>query len=160
MPHFKEDWKLTLNLTATHHRCLHIGADLDRVPQRTYDPEATKTHFNLHLISWCSPLLKNHKLKLAPTKCHLLKSLVKFLGYVICADGVRTDSDKMKAIANVGEEKLMESDGVTPSWKKIWSSLGMVFYSQHFIADCSARAKPLFRLLSGWQVQSLAKKGR
>ena len=41
-----------LNLTATHHRCLHTGADSDRVPQRTYDPEATKRHFKLHLISF------------------------------------------------------------------------------------------------------------
>ena len=34
----------------------------------------------------------------------------------------------------------------------------MVFYYQHFIADCSAKAIPLFRLISGRQVQSQAKK--
>ena len=102
--------------------------------------------------------LKTHKLKLAPKKCHLLKSSVRFLGHIICADGVRTYPDKVKTIADVGESELMESDGVTPSWKKIRSFLGMVFYYQHFIADCSAKAKPLFRLISGHQVQSQAKK--
>lgn len=40
-------------------------------------------------------LLKNHKLMLAPKKCHLLKRSVKFLGHVICADKVRTDPDNV-----------------------------------------------------------------
>jgi hypothetical protein len=71
---------------------------------------------------------------------------------------VRTDPDKVKTISDVGEAELMENDGVTPSWKKIRSFLGMVFYYQHFIPDCSAKAKPLFRLISGRQVQSQAKK--
>ena len=104
--------------------------------------------------------LKNHQLKLAPKKLNFLKSSVKFLGHVICEDGVRTDSDKVKVIGDVGEIELMESDGVTPSWKKIRSFLGMVFYYQHFIADCSAKAKPLFRLISGRQVQPQVKNGR
>ena len=65
--------------------------------------------------------LKTHKLKLALKKCHLLKSSVRFLGHIICADGVRTDPDKVKTIADLGESELMENDGVTPSWKKIRS---------------------------------------
>uniref|UniRef100_A0A3Q1FAW3 Gypsy retrotransposon integrase-like protein 1 n=1 Tax=Acanthochromis polyacanthus TaxID=80966 RepID=A0A3Q1FAW3_9TELE len=104
--------------------------------------------------------LKNHKLKLAPKKCHLLKRSVRFLGHIISADGVRTDPDKVRAIADVGETELMESDGVTPSWRKIRSFLGMIFYYQHFIADCSAKAKPLFRLISGRQAQPHVRKGR
>ena len=43
---------LQIRLEATHHRRLHTGADSDRVPQRTYDPEAEKRHFKLHLISF------------------------------------------------------------------------------------------------------------
>lgn len=104
--------------------------------------------------------LRNHKLKLAPKKCHLLRRSVRFLGHVICGDGVMKDPEKIRAIMDVGETDLMESDGVTPSWKKIKSFLGLVFYYQHFIADCSAKAKPLFRLLSGGQVQEKTKRGR
>lgn len=38
------------------------------------------------------------------------------------------DPDKVKAIMHVKEADLMESDGVTPSWVKIRSFLGMVLY--------------------------------
>ncbi len=81
--------------------------------------------------------LKNHKLKIAPKKCHLLKRSVRFLGHVICAERVRTD--KVKPIGVVGEAELMESDGVMSSWRKIRSFLGMVLSYQHFIIDCSAK---------------------
>uniref|UniRef100_A0A669CFT2 ribonuclease H n=1 Tax=Oreochromis niloticus TaxID=8128 RepID=A0A669CFT2_ORENI len=104
--------------------------------------------------------LRSHNLKLTPKKCHLLKRSVKFLGHVICADGVRTDPDKVNTITNIREEQLMESDGVTPSQKKIRSFLGMILYYQHFIPDCSAKAKPLFRLLSGRQANPRGRKGR
>lgn len=70
--------------------------------------------------------LRKHKLKLAAKKCHLLRRSVKFLGHVICEDGVMKDPDKMRAIMEVGEADLMESDGVTPSWRKIKSFLGLV----------------------------------
>lgn len=104
--------------------------------------------------------LRSHNLKLAPKKCHLLKRSVRFLGHVICADGVRTDPDKVNTITNIREEQLMESDGVTPSQKKIRSFLGMILYYQHFIPDCSAKAKPLFRLLSGRQAIPHGRKGK
>lgn len=68
--------------------------------------------------------------------------------------------DKMRGIVDVGEADLMESDGVTPSWRKIKSFVGLLFYYQHFIADCSTKVKPLFRLLSGRQVPHKIIKGR
>ncbi|KAG1930478.1 retrotransposable element [Pimephales promelas] len=42
----------------------------------------------------------------------------------------------------------MEADGVTPSQKKIRSFPGMTLYQQRFVIDCSAKAKPLFKLPS------------
>ncbi|KAK0152244.1 Retrovirus-related Pol polyprotein from transposon 17.6 [Merluccius polli] len=92
--------------------------------------------------------LKNHNLKLAPKKCHFLRRSVKFLGHVISESGVQTDPGKVEAISRVQVSDLMDSDGVTPSQKKIRSFLGMVLYYQHFIEDCSAKARPLFKLLS------------
>ncbi|XP_035984622.1 uncharacterized protein LOC118558239 [Fundulus heteroclitus] len=92
--------------------------------------------------------LKNHNLKLAPKKCHFLRRSVKFLGHVVSGSGVQTDPGKVDAITQVKVSDLMDSDGVTPSQKKIRSFLGMVLYYQHFIEDCSTKARPLFKLLS------------
>ncbi len=92
--------------------------------------------------------LKNHNLKLAPKKCHFLRRTVKFLGHVISGSGVWTDPGKVEAITQVQVSDLMDSDGVTPSQKKLQSFLGMVLYYQHFIEDCSTKARPLFKLLS------------
>ena len=39
--------------------------------------------------------LREHGLKLKPSKCHLLWSSVKYLGHVVSADGISTDPDKI-----------------------------------------------------------------
>lgn len=92
--------------------------------------------------------LANNNLKLSPKKCHFLRRSVRFLGHIICKDGVKTDPSKVQAINDVQEADLMESDGRTPCAKKIRSFLGMVLYYQHFIEGCSAKAKPLFNLVA------------
>ncbi|KAL2100544.1 hypothetical protein ACEWY4_002305 [Coilia grayii] len=104
--------------------------------------------------------LRNHNLKLAPKKCYLMRQTVRFLGHVISEDGVQTDPAKVEAISQVQVSDLMDSDGVTPSQKKIRSFLGMVLYYQHFIEDCSAKARPLFKLLSEEKSDSKVHRGR
>lgn len=89
-----------------------------------------------------------NNLKLSPKKCYFLRRSVKFLGHIICVDGVKTDPSKVQAISDVQEANLMESDGETPSAKKIRSFLVMVFYYHHFIEVCSAKAEPLFSLVA------------
>lgn len=93
--------------------------------------------------------LKDHNLKLSPSKCRFLRKSVKFLGHIVSEEGVASDPAKIDAIVNVSEKDLMESDCVTPSESKIRSFLGMVVYYQHFIENCSMLAKPLFQLLTG-----------
>lgn len=93
--------------------------------------------------------LRDHNLKLSPSKCMFLRRSVKFLGHIISQDGVASDPMKVEAIVNVSEKDLMEVDGVTPSVGKIRSFLGMVIYYQHFIENCSMIAKPLFQLMTG-----------
>lgn len=92
--------------------------------------------------------LAANNLKLSPKKCHFLCRSVKFLGHIICKDGVKTDPSKVQAINDVQEADLMEPDGKTPCAKKIRSFLGMVLYYHHFIEACSAKAKPLFKLVA------------
>ncbi|KAL0147456.1 hypothetical protein M9458_057241 [Cirrhinus mrigala] len=93
--------------------------------------------------------LKTHNLKLAPKKCHDLRSIVKFLGHIISADGIATDPEKVKAITSVTEDDLMIESTNVPSQQKIRSFLGMVVFYQQFIEDCSSIAKPLFNLTTG-----------
>ncbi|GFV73827.1 retrovirus-related Pol polyprotein from transposon 412 [Trichonephila clavipes] len=42
--------------------------------------------------------LKEANLKLSPTKCHLFRREVTYLGYIISAEGVRTDPDKISDV--------------------------------------------------------------
>ncbi|KAI5621579.1 hypothetical protein C0J50_18848, partial [Silurus asotus] len=93
--------------------------------------------------------LRDHNLKLSPSKCRFLRRSVKFLGHIVSQEGVASDPMKVEAIVGVSEEHLMEADGVTPSVGKIRSFLGMVIYYQHFIENCSMIAKPLFQLTTG-----------
>lgn len=104
--------------------------------------------------------LRDHNLKLAPKKCHLMQRSVKFLGHIITQEGVASDPDKVKAIGEVSELDLMESDGATPSAKKVRSFLGMIVYYQHFIENCSVIAKPLFNLTAGQKRPRRGKGGK
>lgn len=104
--------------------------------------------------------LKTHNLKLSPKKCNFLRRSVKFLGHIVGEDGVCTDPAKVQAITDVQVSDLMDSDGVTPCPKKIRSFLGMVLYYQHFIERCSAKARPLFKLISQPDTQCFKKRGR
>lgn len=56
---------------------------------------------------------------------------------------------KIEVISKMSKADLMEDDGCTPSVKRIKSFLGMVFYYQHFIPNCSTIAKSLFALTAG-----------
>lgn len=93
--------------------------------------------------------LRENNLRLAPKKCHLLQKKVNFLGHVIDGGGVSVDPAKVDIITNMKVQDLMEDDGCTPSVRRIKSFLGMVFYYQHFILQCSSIAKPLFALTAG-----------
>uniref|UniRef100_A0A3B1IUQ7 Gypsy retrotransposon integrase-like protein 1 n=1 Tax=Astyanax mexicanus TaxID=7994 RepID=A0A3B1IUQ7_ASTMX len=93
--------------------------------------------------------LREHNLKLSPKKCHLLRKSVKFLGHIVNVDGVAVDPEKVNVIVKMTAKDLMEDDGCIPSVRRIKSFLGMVFYYQHYIPNCSSIAKPLFALTAG-----------
>ena len=93
--------------------------------------------------------LQEHNLKLSQKKCHLLQRSVKILGHIVDGDVVAVDPEKVEVIAKMSKKDLMEDDGCTPSVHRVKSFLGMVFYYQHFIPNCSSIAKPLFTLTAG-----------
>lgn len=59
------------------------------------------------------------------------------------------DPAKVEVISEMSKADLMDDDGCTPAVKRIKSFLGMIFYDQHFIPNCSSVAKPLFALTAG-----------
>ncbi|KAG1930484.1 retrotransposable element [Pimephales promelas] len=71
-----------------------------------------------------------------------------FTSLLCYLDDLMTDPEKVKVISDIQTTDLMEADGVTPSQKKIRSFPGMTLYQQRFVIDCSAKAKPLFKLPS------------
>uniref|UniRef100_A0AAV2MF67 ribonuclease H n=1 Tax=Knipowitschia caucasica TaxID=637954 RepID=A0AAV2MF67_KNICA len=42
--------------------------------------------------------LRKHGLKLKPSKCHLMKKEVQYLGHRVCAEGIRTDPEKISKV--------------------------------------------------------------
>lgn len=93
--------------------------------------------------------LRDHNLKLSPKKCHLMSSSVKFLGHIIDGSGVAGDPAQVEVISKISKADLLEDNERTPSVRRIKSYLGIVFFFQHSIPNCSSIAKPLFALTAG-----------
>ena len=84
--------------------------------------------------------LRQHGLKLKPSKCELLKTEVKYLGHIVSSKGISTDPDKTSKVA----------DWPTPvNRKEVQRFLGFTGYYRRFIEGYSNIAAPLFKLTSG-----------
>jgi hypothetical protein len=81
--------------------------------------------------------LREAKLKLKPAKCSLFKPSVAFLGHVVNAQGINTDPEKVRAIAERPEPRNLE---------ELWSFLGMARYYRGHIKDYAQMATPLHDL--------------
>ena len=83
--------------------------------------------------------LQESGLTLNPEKCKFSQSKVRFLGHVIGADGIRPDSDKVKAIAQVETPQTI---------KDVRRFLGMLNQMIKFVPNLADTTKPLRDLLS------------
>ncbi|XP_018651543.1 LOW QUALITY PROTEIN: KRAB-A domain-containing protein [Schistosoma mansoni] len=81
--------------------------------------------------------IKQHNLKVKPSKCRLLQKEVLFLGHRITEDGVATDKEKTSAIINWPQPKSAE---------EVRSFLGLASYYRRFVRDFASLAAPLHRL--------------
>ena len=84
--------------------------------------------------------IKETGLKLKPSKCHLFRRKVKYLGHVISEEGVETDPEKIQAIQ---EWPLPETV------QDLRRTLGFFGYYRRFIKNYSSLARPLHDLLVG-----------
>ena len=84
--------------------------------------------------------LSKEGLKLKPSKCHLFKSSVKYLGHIVSDEGIKTDPDKTRCVA---EWKRPQTE------TELRSFLGFANYYRRFIKDYSKIAGPLNKLLGG-----------
>jgi hypothetical protein len=76
-------------------------------------------------------------LKFNPEKCCLFQRRIKFLGYEVSQRGIEPDSEKVEVI---------KGWPVPRDLSELRSWLGLIGYYRRWIANFSARAKPLFDL--------------
>ena len=81
--------------------------------------------------------LRDAGLKLKPTKCAFALPEVKLLGYVLNADGITTDPDKVDVIAKLNPPTTI---------KEVRSMLGMCNYYRNSRPNYATVAEPLIAL--------------
>ena len=81
--------------------------------------------------------LREYGLKLKAKKCSFLKEQTRYLGFVIDADGIRPDSDKVAVIRSLPNPT---------SVKEVRSFIGMCSYYRRFMPNFSKVAEPLVSL--------------
>lgn len=85
-------------------------------------------------------LLRKHGLKLKPSKCHILKPQVRYLGFVISKEGITTDPEKIRAV----------QEWPTPcTVKEVRGFVAFCSFYRRFVKNFAKVAAPLHALMSG-----------
>lgn len=82
--------------------------------------------------------LRDHNIHLNKSKCKLFKNSVSYLGYTISKDGLKANTDKTKAIADI-----KPPSNVT----ELRQFIGMVTFYTNFIPEMATRLHPIYKLL-------------
>lgn len=85
-------------------------------------------------------LLREHWLKLKPSKCHILEPQVRYLGFVISQEGIKTDPEKIRAV----------QEWPTPcTVKEVRRFVAFCSFYRRFVENFARVAAPLHALMSG-----------
>ena len=82
--------------------------------------------------------LKGAEMKLKPSKCHLFREEINFVGYTVSREGIKVDQSRVKAIL-----ELKAPTNV----KGVQSIIGIFNFQRQFIKDFAGLTKPLYQLL-------------
>ena len=95
--------------------------------------------FQEHLDSLQSVFqrLRESGLKLKPAKCHFCQEQVTYLGHIISAEGIATDPEKTKQVAQWP---------VPTTQREVQQFLGLANYYRRFVRGYATIAKPLHKL--------------
>ena len=93
---------------------------------------------HLHNLSQVLSRLQSAGMRLKKEKCAFLQPSVSYLGHVICAEGLKTETSKVRAIVEAPEPRDVG---------ELRSFLGMVTYYGKFLPDLATTLAPLYRLL-------------
>ena len=85
--------------------------------------------------------LRQHNLKLKPSKCTFFQKETKYLGFRIGQEGIQPDPDKVTAIQTVAAPKTV---------RQVRGFIGMCSYYRRFIPNFSSIAEPLINLTRKW----------
>ena len=91
--------------------------------------------------------LRESGLKVKPSKCHLLRERVPFLGHIISREGVATDPAKVQAVTS-WPAPTTKSD--------VRSFLGLASYYRRFIKNFAEIAAPLYKLSTSGKESAFA----
>ena len=100
------------------------------------------TSFTDHLVrlQLVFDRLREHGLKLKPSKCQFVREEVNYLGHLVSANGIRTDPEKISKV----------KEWQTPTNRKeVLQFLGFAGYYRRYVKGYSSMAAPLYRLTSG-----------
>lgn len=84
--------------------------------------------------------LRQHGIKLRPTKCELFKREVRYVGRLVSEDGMRIDPKDLAAV-QVLRERIPRTAG------EVRKLVGFLSYYRAFVQDFARIAKPFYDLL-------------
>jgi predicted aspartyl protease len=99
-----------------------------------YSPTLNAHLKDLEKVFYC---VRKGNLSLNPSKCNFFRHSIKFLGYVVSADGISTDPDKISKIKNLPPPTTVTA---------LKSLLGAASYYRRWIPRFAAIARPLYNL--------------
>lgn len=93
---------------------------------------------HLEVLSEIFKRIQSAKLTLNKEKCKFCRPELKYLGYVVSAEGLRVDPEKIKAIVDIP---------VPRNQKEVRQFTGMALWYRRFIPNFASRMHPLTSLL-------------
>src|ERR1051325_1877145 len=139
------------NAPATFQRLMHEVLDnlvFTKAPVYIDDINIHSKTFEQHLkdLEEVFGKIRKANLKLKLEKCHFCNREIKFLGYVVGKNGIKTDEDKIKKVKEFPRPTTIG---------EIKAFIGLTSYYRRFIEGFSKIVKPLLKLTEGIKYEKI-----